>query len=231
LVYDQMACSKLYRRTFWDGTALRFPEGVLYEDVALVMRAHCSAETVDLIASPTYRWRRRESGTLSITQDRYRAGSVSARFAALAAADSYLREHAPASVWEEHGVKIMTIDVRLYSRLLVEGDDRFMEEFMTGAGGLVESMSPSAVERLSPVMREVRRALLAGDGELVVDCTRFYTGDDRRGTRELVADGYTLIRNSPSSFGRIILGEIRRGLGAIATRAASSMRRFRSIRC
>src|SRR5262245_54990271 len=40
LLVDRMAQNKLWRRSFWESCALRFPEGVLHEDIALVIRAH-----------------------------------------------------------------------------------------------------------------------------------------------------------------------------------------------
>ncbi|MEM1332407.1 MAG: glycosyltransferase family 2 protein, partial [Actinomycetota bacterium] len=66
LVWDQMACSKLFSRDVVE-SVLSFPEGVLYEDVEVVMRAHCSASSVSVVATPCYLWRRREGSTMSIT--------------------------------------------------------------------------------------------------------------------------------------------------------------------
>ena len=39
LVYDRLACNKVFRRTFWDGQKLRFPEGVRYEDIPVTVPA------------------------------------------------------------------------------------------------------------------------------------------------------------------------------------------------
>jgi len=222
LVYDQMACSKLYRRAFWDDHRFRFPEGVLFEDVALVMRAHCSARTVDLLAQPTYRWRRRESGRPSITQDRRRSGSAAARFDALCQADAYLERHAPVRVWEEHGVKIFTVDVRIYSQLLADGSPQFVDEFMSAAGALARRSSPDAVTRLSPVMVEVRRALLEGDARRVADLARLYSGSERRRRVETLAAAGTMMWHDPGASVRI-------GRAAVG-RALRRVDRFRPTR-
>jgi len=180
LVYDQMACSKLFRRSFWDTEGLEFPTGSLYEDVEVVMKAHCRVSSVDLIADPTYSWRRRETGDLSITQDRYRPGSTSARFQALARADALLRTEAPNDVWTEHGVKVLSVDIRLYSRLLEGASSAFVEEFMTSAGSLASSISPNAVLRANPVVRQLHSYLVGGNLDGVMACTRLFSGSDRR---------------------------------------------------
>jgi CDP-glycerol glycerophosphotransferase len=54
LLNDRTACNKLWRRAFWDGLGLRFPEGRLHEDIALVMRAHHAARAVDVVAAPGF---------------------------------------------------------------------------------------------------------------------------------------------------------------------------------
>src|SRR5918993_1446568 len=63
---DRTACNKLWRRAFWDELGLRFPEGRLHEDIALVLRAHFAARAVDVVAAPVYHYRRREEGEPSI---------------------------------------------------------------------------------------------------------------------------------------------------------------------
>lgn len=187
LVYDQMACSKLFRRSFWETEGLVFPTGSLYEDVEVVMKAHCRASSVDLIADTTYCWRRRETGDLSITQDRYRPGSTSARFEALGRADALLRTHAPDSVWTEHGVKVLSVDIRLYSRLLEGAGPEFIDDFMTSAGNLASSISPDAVLRVNPVVRQLRNYLISGNVDGVIACTRLFSGSNRRSLRRFAS--------------------------------------------
>lgn len=48
LVYDTTAWNKAYRRGFWDEHHLRFPEGVVYEDIPVTVPAHVLAEAVDV---------------------------------------------------------------------------------------------------------------------------------------------------------------------------------------
>lgn len=186
LVYDQMACSKLFRREFWERERLTFPTGTLYEDLEVVMRAHCRAGSVDLVAAPSYWWRRRESGDVSITQDRYRPGSTAARFDALRRADAFLRDEAPPDVWAAHGVKVLLVDIRLYSRLLEGADEGFTDEFMTSAGRLATAIAPDAVSAVNPMMRQLHGYLIERNIDGVTACVRLMSGSGGRSVRRAI---------------------------------------------
>lgn len=66
LAYDRMVWNKIYRRDFYEEYRYAFPP-IKYEDWPVTMRAHLDALTVDVLKTPTYYWRERESGD-SITQ-------------------------------------------------------------------------------------------------------------------------------------------------------------------
>ncbi|MFD8082411.1 glycosyltransferase family 2 protein [Kitasatospora sp. NPDC059722] len=68
LVTDRTAWNKVYRRSFFDGAGILYPEGLLYEDAPVSVPHHFLAERVDVISEPIYHWRVREDGALSITQ-------------------------------------------------------------------------------------------------------------------------------------------------------------------
>jgi CDP-glycerol glycerophosphotransferase len=69
LALDRMVWNKLYRRTFWDEFGYRFP-AIRYEDYPVTLKAHLDAVTVDVLSTPVYYWRERESGD-SITQQKF----------------------------------------------------------------------------------------------------------------------------------------------------------------
>lgn len=60
LLKDRLVTNKLWRRSFWDEHGLSFPEGVLWEDIAVSLPAHFLAESVDVLSTPVYLWRERE---------------------------------------------------------------------------------------------------------------------------------------------------------------------------
>ena len=57
LLYDVSVWNKLFRRAFWDQHELVFPEGVVWEDLRLMARAHVLAKAVDVIPDVVYYWR------------------------------------------------------------------------------------------------------------------------------------------------------------------------------
>ena len=184
LLNDHIVCSKLYRRSFWDDHGFSFPEGTLFEDIEVATRAHCLANSVDLLVEPTYLWRSRPSDDLSITQDRRRPGAVTSRFAALGAIDDFIRATAPANVWRRHGMKLVTIDVPLYARELGDGDDRFRREFLEATRPVLSAISPEAVASVGPMHRMLHRAIVDGDAESAAAVTTMLKSPDlRRRTR------------------------------------------------
>jgi CDP-glycerol glycerophosphotransferase len=65
---DVFAWNKVFRREFWDGTGLAWPEGVRYEDQPTTTRAYLTGR-FDVIPDVVYHWRIRDDGS-SITQQR-----------------------------------------------------------------------------------------------------------------------------------------------------------------
>ena len=68
LVTDRTAWNKVYRRSFFDGAGVLYPEGILYEDAPVSVPLHYLAASVDVLSEPIYHWRVRETGEVSITQ-------------------------------------------------------------------------------------------------------------------------------------------------------------------
>jgi glycosyltransferase involved in cell wall biosynthesis len=62
-----VAWSKVSRREFWDRSAIRFPEGRLYEDQLVAQLMYARARRFDVIPAVVAHWRVRADGT-SITQ-------------------------------------------------------------------------------------------------------------------------------------------------------------------
>jgi CDP-glycerol glycerophosphotransferase len=172
LVRDHIVCGKLFRRDFWTRESLRFPEGVLFEDIEVATRAHCLARSVDIVPETIYSWRRRPIGDLSITQDRTRSGGVSGRFLALAAADTFLRDNAPERVWVRHGRKVFEFDLPLYTKLFEDADESFRAEFLEAAGPLMASLARSAIDRQGELQQCLYRQLAAGNERGVLATVR-----------------------------------------------------------
>jgi len=131
LFYDVSVFNKLFRRSFWDSHDLTFPEGIVWEDLHLITRAHVLARAVDVIPEPIYYWRERGTGGLSITQSRTDISNYRDRINVLLFIDSFLRSHKPARMVRQHQRKALDNDVWLYVGELGRTDAAFKAEFMT----------------------------------------------------------------------------------------------------
>lgn len=76
---DVFAWNKLFRRSFWDGAELSWPEGVRYEDQPTTTRAYLAARRFGVVPDIVYHWRIRSEGT-SITQQRSSVADLSDRW-------------------------------------------------------------------------------------------------------------------------------------------------------
>jgi CDP-glycerol glycerophosphotransferase len=69
LLGDVFAWNKLFRRDFWEGAGLAWPEGIRYEDQPTTTAAYVAARRFGVVPDVVYHWRIRYDGT-SITQQR-----------------------------------------------------------------------------------------------------------------------------------------------------------------
>lgn len=88
ILVNAVVWSKIFRRSFWDEAAMRFPEGVLYEDQPVSARAYARARTFDVLSDVLYDWRVRTDGS-SISQQTKDLADLRQR---LRAADDSLEE-------------------------------------------------------------------------------------------------------------------------------------------
>ena len=114
LLYDVSVWNKMFRRSFWDTHRLRFPEGVLWEDIQLATQAHVLAKKVDVVPEVVYYWRERVGGGGSITQRRTDIGNFRDRITALVAIDRFISSYGPAKLLRAHQYKALKNDLWLY---------------------------------------------------------------------------------------------------------------------
>ena len=138
LISDRTACNKLFRRDFWDGLGLRFPEGCLHEDIALVLRAHYAARAVDVVAAPVYHYRRRETGEPSITQRRHELRALRDRVIAVEAVHTLLRETEGARQLRRYERSVVSADLRYHLNLLEQAGDDYRADFLVAANAFLD---------------------------------------------------------------------------------------------
>ena len=148
LFYDVSVWNKLFRKSFWDRAGLTYPEGMLWEDLQVMTRAHVLAKAVDVIPDPIYYWRERGKGALSITQSRTNIGNFRDRITALLAIDSFLASNATAKLLRQHQRKALVNDLWLYVCDLYRTSDTYRAEFIDLAGKYLDQVDRRVLARL-----------------------------------------------------------------------------------
>ncbi|HET8615705.1 MAG TPA: CDP-glycerol glycerophosphotransferase family protein [Actinomycetales bacterium] len=153
LLRDTTVWAKLYRRSFWDGAGLSFPEGVHFEDMSVATIAQLEACSVDLIEQPVYWWRIRQSDDQSITQRRTEVGNLEDRMTALRLIDRYLAERSDTVLKRAHDEKVLRHDLPVHMNALPDADREFQERFVELAGEFVRSVEPRTLAKLKAALR------------------------------------------------------------------------------
>ncbi|MFI6524275.1 bifunctional glycosyltransferase/CDP-glycerol:glycerophosphate glycerophosphotransferase [Streptomyces uncialis] len=157
LVADRIACNKVFRRTFWEKYDFSFPEGILHEDIPVVLPAHYRAEAIDIIGEPTYFWRLREGEAApSITQRRKEPQAIRDRVAAVSMVSEFLAAQ-PGPEFAEYKRKydnrVLRDDLRLFLRVLPEADAEFHAAFLEATNRYLDTIDQKIVMALPISLR------------------------------------------------------------------------------
>ncbi|MZD10563.1 glycosyltransferase [Streptomyces sp. SID5785] len=157
LLGDRIACNKVFRLSFWRAHELTFPEGVLYEDVPVIIPAQFLAEAIDVISEPTYYWRLREGEAApSITQRRTEPKAVRDRTAAVESVSRFFGAHPDpraAELKNAYDRTVLSGDLRIFMNVLADADSAFHTEFLRVVNGYLDQVDPAVVTELSASAR------------------------------------------------------------------------------
>ena len=154
LMYDRLAPNKMFRRRFWDEHGLRFPEGVLYEDIPVTIPAHFLASSVDVLNEPVYHWRQRDGGDLSITQRRTEIKALTDRFAAVDTVRRFLDAHPEHRAHKRAYDKVaLRSDLRIFLNVLPDADEAFRARFLELGRDFLARTDPSLLDELPAITR------------------------------------------------------------------------------
>ena len=148
LLYDVSVWNKLFRRSFWDQHQLSYPEGVVWEDIRLMTKAHVLARAVDVIPDTVYYWRQRAQGRLSITQSRTSIANLRDRMTALADIDQFIAAHSTASLLRAHQRKALKNDLWLYVQDLHKVTEAYRAEFADLVNGYLDHVGRRVLRSL-----------------------------------------------------------------------------------
>ena len=171
LLDDRTAWNKLWRRSFWDGCELRFPDGRLHEDIPVVLPAHFRAASVDVVRAPVYHYRVREAGAPSITQRRHELRALRDRLAAVEHVHGFITQHESVRQRRRYEHTVVAQDLRYHLDLLPDVDDEYRELFMQWAGVFLAGCGRGVCDDLTAIDRAkyhlVRRGRLDDLLELI----------------------------------------------------------------
>ncbi|MGW0933511.1 CDP-glycerol glycerophosphotransferase family protein [Streptomyces sp. NPDC002666] len=157
LVADRIACNKVFRRTFWEKHAFTFPEGILHEDIPVVLPAHYLAEAIDIIGEPVYYWRLREGEAApSITQRRKEPQAIRDRVTAVSSVSTFLAGRPGpefARYKREYDARVLQDDLRLFLNVLPDTDAEFHEAFLEATNRFLSQVDPQIVMDLPAPLR------------------------------------------------------------------------------
>lgn len=153
LINDTTAWNKVFRREFLSTHGLRFPEGILYEDIPLTLPAHFLARSVSMLEDPVYLWRERQTAELSITQRRAELRNLEDRMAAITMVDDFLRSHHEVEGKRLHDLKVLKGDIPLYLDVVPSAEDKFVGRLVELVGAYLEDVPTSVTDQLNPPLR------------------------------------------------------------------------------
>jgi CDP-glycerol glycerophosphotransferase len=182
LIYDTTAWNKVYRRAFLLEHGLRFPEGVLYEDLPVTVRALHFSGPVAVVHEPVYRWRSRQ-GERSITQRRNELANLTDRFAAVRDVDVFLQAQQLLDLREHHDIKVLQLDLPLYTAALPESDGAYRAAYLTFFRHVVSGLPQRLLDAQPPTLRLYVALAEAGRMDDLVKVVRA-----RRGRRAWAED-------------------------------------------
>ncbi|MFJ1705059.1 glycosyltransferase family 2 protein [Kitasatospora sp. NPDC088346] len=193
LVTDRTAWNKVYRRSFFEASGLRYPEGILYEDAPVSVPLHYLAETVDVLSEPVYHWRVREDGDLSITQrrtdprglvDRVRSIEL-VRAWLLARPEPRFRTHL-----HSYDANTLAEELPMFFWSVPDGDRAYREAYQQHVSRLLRAIGTDRLGSLSAPLRIKYRLTLADRTHAFVALQRLhraYRNRPRPGTRGAAA--------------------------------------------
>lgn len=164
LVRDHLAPNKVWRTSFWRGSGIEFPVGVLYEDVPTIIPAHVIARAVDVLPVVAALWRVRDQGDSSITQNRGKdVRHLRDRVDAVTHVSQFIAKHAGHRLKDEYDALVLRRDLRWYVDLYPEVDANYQGELFTSIGRFLAQVSPDALRKTPAAVRVAYELLNRGD--------------------------------------------------------------------
>jgi CDP-glycerol glycerophosphotransferase len=173
---DVTAWNKLFDWSFWQKYKFRFPEGVAYEDMALMASAYLAAGQFDLISARSYFWRVRAEGQ-SLSQRKTELKSLNDRLHAISLIDRYVRAAVAkgliqAEVHTAYLRHMISLDFDLFAPELDRASEEFFSAFKASANTLLSEATGEDWAASTGKYRKVVWAAMHGSREQTLKVLR-----------------------------------------------------------
>jgi CDP-glycerol glycerophosphotransferase len=158
---DVTAWNKLIDFELWAGNGFRFPENVLYEDMAVMTKLYLTAGVFSSASAPSYLWRVRTGDTKSITQKRAELRNLNDRLRAIRDTVEVLKND-PELLYE-YGRIVATYDLGYYLPSVKVTNDEYFTLLKQGAEDVFKATGFNDFSSLKEKPRTLISLLLAGD--------------------------------------------------------------------
>jgi glycosyltransferase involved in cell wall biosynthesis len=135
LLGDVFAWNKVFRREFWVGAELSWPEGVRYEDQPTSTLAFLRARRIGVTPAVVYHWRLRTDGS-SITQGRALLDDLRDRWTSKQLTLASVRREGTPDLEVALLDRVLPADLWRYFELVPEAEDGWWELLVDGVRGL-----------------------------------------------------------------------------------------------
>ncbi len=174
LIADQLITNKLWRRSFWDEHSFRLPDGDdPSADVAIVLRAHLLAGSVDVVRHSVYLRRVPNGNDLAATTGLTDIEQFRLRFAGIEAVRQMLGSLGPRKVVRWYDANVVRQDLPPYLNVLDIADDEYARELVDTLRGYRSQLRASAFESLPTIDRLIWHLIGRGLVDQVVETVEF----------------------------------------------------------
>ncbi|MBC6458760.1 CDP-glycerol glycerophosphotransferase family protein [Actinomadura sp. HBU206391] len=146
-LYDMLSTNKLYRLDLLNRHKLRFPEGLLYEDILFIAHAYLVANRIAIVPHRIYNWRiERKKGTLSISNRRGDLRNISDRLEIHRRIDAVYREHGADDLKLRKDTRFLDHDLLMHIRDLPGQNEEYRQKFQGIVRDYLAELDPQAYD-------------------------------------------------------------------------------------
>lgn len=149
-IRDFMVWNKVFRKSFLDRSEIQFPEGMIYEDVAVMPRLFMAAERFDVYNKPVVFWRITDG---SITQTLRPAKALDRLEVLAGLREFFLSSGADDLLIDEFDFAVLDYNLRWLYQEFYRYDDATQLEILTRSRELIRPIRETVLQRIPEQLR------------------------------------------------------------------------------